>query len=62
MTLLSDSDLNVIRGKSLVGRATISDVLSVFAHLDAIEQKLDELDEEDTFGTEGWRSYFGVPE
>ena len=52
---LSDSELNYIRGKASVGHATVEEIRSVFEHLDALEMKLDELDYEDFFGTEGWR-------
>ena len=52
---LTDSQLNTIRGKVMAGHASAEEILSVFGHLDALEIELDELDEEDFFGTEGWR-------
>lgn len=60
--LLSDCELNMIRGKALVGHASVVELAQVFGHLDMIEMKLDEGDEDDQFGTEGWRHFFGVPE
>ena len=52
---LTIKELNIIRGKTLVGAASREELLSVFGHLDAMEMKLDELDCEDALGTEGWR-------
>jgi hypothetical protein len=60
--LLTEQELNIIRGKSLVGKSTPSEILQVFGHYDLIEQKLEELDYDDFFGTEGWRHFFGLPD
>ena len=46
----------------MVGHAAKEEILAVFGHLDALEDLLDSYDEEDTFGTEGWRHAFGVPD
>lgn len=62
MTFLTSRKLYEIRGKALVGRATMEELLSVFEHLDSLETRLDETDDDDTFGTEGWREFFGLPE
>jgi len=62
MKLLSDKELNIIRGKASVGHATTDEIMSVFGHLDALEMKLDEYEMEDIFGTEGWRHSFGHPD
>lgn len=62
MIYLTERELNTIRGKAMVGHATPTEILSVFAHYDEIEFNLNELDFEDTFGTEGWRHAFGLPE
>jgi hypothetical protein len=61
---LSERELNTIRGKAIVGHASTDEILSVFRHLDTIEQKLDEAEEElgDFFGTEGWRHWMGYPD
>jgi len=59
---LTEAQLNTIRGKVLVSRATPKEILSVFAHLDQIEDELSERDDQDFFGTEGWRHAFGLPD
>ena len=60
--LLTERELNIIRGKASVGKASPSEMLQVFAHYDLIEMQMDEMDGEDFFGTEGWRHYFGLPD
>lgn len=60
MKLASDSTINIIRGKNLVGKASKEDVSVLLDHLDAIETILDEKDCEDYFGTEGWRHHFAA--
>ena len=62
LKLLTQRELNMIRGKASVGHATPQEILSVFSHYDLIEMKLDELDNDDAFGTEGWRHSFGLPD
>lgn len=59
--LLSDSKLNELRGKAMVGHITKDEVMAVLNHLTVLEAKLDEQDDEDVFGTEGWRHAFGMP-
>lgn len=58
--LLSDKELNVIRGKSIVGAASPEELMQVFGHLDILEEALDQT--EDFFGTEGWRHHFDHPD
>ncbi len=60
--LLSDRELNTIRGKALVGHASVVEIASVFGHIDMLEMALDRADEDDALGTEGWRHWVGVPE
>lgn len=62
MRYLTEKQLNTIRGKSLVGHASPKEILSVFEHLDTLEEKLTEADDDDFFGTEGWRHWVGYPE
>lgn len=62
MKLLAEKQLNIIRGKVLAGHASKAELLLVFGHLDALERKLDEADEQDALGTEGWRHFVGLPE
>lgn len=56
----TESAVNVIRGKNLVGKATQSDILLLLEHIDALHLWLDELDSQDFFGTEGWRHVVGI--
>ena len=56
----SDRTLNIIRGKNMVGKVTKEDVNYLFQILDRIEQRLDESDGEDIFGSKGWRYHFGL--
>lgn len=60
--LLTEKEIYTIRGKAIVGAASPAELMSVFSHYDIIEQKLDEFDEDDAFGTEGWRHRFGLPD
>lgn len=60
--LLSSKELNIIRGKNLVGKASKEEIFKVFGHLDELEIQLDELDYDDQLGTEGWRHRFGHPD
>ena len=62
LKFLTDRELNTIRGKAMVGHATPQEIISVFQHYDLIEMKLEEYEQDDTFGTEGWRHSFGLPE
>lgn len=62
LKMLTSRELNTIRGKAMVGHASPAEILSVFTHYDLVEQKLDEFDQNDTFGTEGWRHAFGLPD
>jgi hypothetical protein len=59
---LTEKELNMIRGKVMVGHATALEILSVFHHLDNLEYKLDEADNDDMLGPEGWRHWVGYPE
>lgn len=60
MTAATDSQINVIRGKNLVGHATKDDVFALLEHIDALEDLLDDADGDDMFGTEGWRHRLGI--
>lgn len=59
---LTEAKLNEIRGKAMVGHATPEEILSVFGHLDKLEDQLNDFDNDDFFGTEGWRHQFNLPE
>jgi hypothetical protein len=62
MKYLTEKELNTIRGTAMVSHATPEEILGVFGHLDALEMKLDEREQDDFFGTEGWRHAFGPSE
>lgn len=62
MKYLTEKEINIIRGKCLVGKATPRELMSVFEHWDLIEIELEERDSDDFFGTEGWRHAFGLPD
>jgi hypothetical protein len=57
---LDMSELNVIRGRTSVAMATQEDVAALLSHIKALEALLDEGDEDDAFGTEGWRHRLGI--
>ena len=59
---LTARELNIIRGKVLVGHASTEEILSVFHHLDLLEFALDDADNNDMLGTEGWRHFVGLPD
>ena len=59
-TIHSDKVINTIRGKNLVGKASKDDIDLLFEQLDAFEQFLDDWDQDDMFGTEGWRHVIGL--
>lgn len=60
MGVQTEKFLNTVRGKVLAGHATQDEILKVFEHLDELEAFLDEHDEDDVFGTEGWRHAIGM--
>jgi len=54
--------MNTVRGKATVGKATTEELLLVFGHIDALEEFLDEHEQDDVFGTEGWKHASGHPD
>lgn len=60
--MIDFDEVNVIRGKNLVGKASKADVFNLLELIDFFEREFDELDTEDVFGTEGWRHCFGFEE
>lgn len=56
----TEAVINTIRGKWLVKKASQEDVEILLKQLDAYEALLDEADEGDVFGTEGWRHQLGI--
>ena len=56
----TDKTINTIRGKNLVGKADKADVDKLIEHIDALEMFLDDNEQDDQFGTEGWRHAIGL--
>lgn len=56
----SEKTINIIRGKNLVGKAEKPDVDKLIEHIDALEMFLDDNEQDDQFGTEGWRHAIGL--
>ncbi len=54
------SIINTISGKNLVGHASQEDVQTLIMHIWALEFFMDQANEDDTFGTEGWRHRLGI--
>lgn len=58
---LTESEVNIMRGKNLGDALTKNDLHDLFNHVDMLESLLDEqIDTEDFFGTEGWRKHVGI--
>jgi hypothetical protein len=53
----NERELNIIRGKILVSKATPEEADDFMEYVDKMEELLDETDYADFFGTEGWRRY-----
>jgi len=61
MTLaLTDKELQFLRGKSINGELTSKEIDSLFFHINELEAALDDADDFDALGTEGWRHYIGI--
>lgn len=57
---LTISEISLIEGKNIGGVATKSDVEKLIQHIRELEALLDSTNDEDFFGTEGWRRYAGI--
>lgn len=62
MQYQTEEELNIIRGKARVGRASNAEIKNVFKHLDALIYELDQAEQGDFFGPKGWRHFFGLPD
>ena len=62
MRLMSERELNILRGKAMAGATTPTDTLDVLNHITLLEDKLNEADMDDVLGTEGWRRFLGMPD
>jgi hypothetical protein len=60
--LLSEKELDMIRGKMLVAAATPKELQAFLLYVTELEALLDRCDSEDFFGTEGWHREVGWDE
>lgn len=60
--MLSEREMNILRGKAMCKATTPEDTIAVLNHLALLEMRLDEADFDDALGTEGWRHFVGMPE
>lgn len=59
MKLLSERELNMIRGKMLVAAATPEELRAFLSYVTLLESLVEEASNEDFYGTEGWRHRVG---
>ncbi len=57
---LTNVQVAIIKGRLSVGQATQEDVANLVAHIEALEELMNEADGDDAFGTEGWRHRLGI--
>jgi len=60
MKLRTESELDMIRGKMLVAAATQKELQDFLTYVSVIEGLLEDADNDDYFGTEGWRFAIGL--
>lgn len=60
--VLSTGEKGRLIRKAMGGCMDADDQMAVMDHLDELYFQLDRLDEEDFFGTEGWRHFLGLEE
>ena len=55
-------ELDVIRGKMLVGHATIKELQDFLIYVSALEGLVEDASVEDFYGSEGWQHRLGIDE
>ena len=55
----SERELNIIRGKMLVGAASITEQKEILKYITALESLVEDADLDDFYGTEGYRHLLG---
>lgn len=55
-----ERELNIIRGKIIVGQASPEEVDDFMTYVYKMEELLNDADCSDFFGTEGWKRYIGI--
>ena len=51
----TEKELDIIRGKMLVGKVSTEELLDFLEYVSAIEALVEEASNEDFYGTEGWK-------
>ncbi|MCK5018469.1 MAG: hypothetical protein KAS32_15525 [Candidatus Peribacteraceae bacterium] len=59
MKVLSEREIDMIRGKMMVGAATLQELQEFLTYTTIIESLVEEASIEDFYGTEGWRYRLG---
>ena len=58
--LLSEKELNTIRGKMLVAKATAKELQEFLKYVTELESLVEEASMQDFYGTEGWQHRIGL--
>ena len=57
--LKSERELDMVRGKMMVGAATPAELRNFLTYVGVLEGLVEEASNEDVFGSEGWRHRVG---
>lgn len=60
MKLRKERELDMIRGKMLVNKATQEELNDFLLYVTKLEELAEEASSEDFFGSEGWQHYIGI--
>lgn len=60
MPLRKERELDMIRGKMLVNRATQQELQDFLLYVSKLEELVAEADSEDFWGSNGWRYHIGI--
>ncbi len=55
----SEKEINMIRGKMTEGVASVDEILEFLRFVDAMEKMLNDGNDYDVFGTQGWKYHMG---
>ena len=59
MKLKTERELDMIRGKMLVAKATVEELQAFLFYVTELESLVEEASAEDLYGTDGWRHRLG---
>lgn len=62
MKIKSEKEINIIRGKMLVDKATSKELQEFLLYVSILESLIEEASADDVFGTNGWRYRVGWDE